>query len=1182
MQKQTSEKSEEGSSAEFFSRDGIFHLEPLQTFRPTAPLTNFQVSGSFLIAATVKNTLLRLSVASSSKLSEIEISRVSDDRVHNLFLDPMGWHTIISMQSGMNFYTNRGMKKVRPIIKSKELLFDSVAWNQHNANESSTQEILIGTNDGLIFETILTSDEGRFIANTTEQYWRQVANLGHSVTGLEVVRHPPGSASVLVGEPQRCVILATTPSRLYQFAGWINTSSTTTLLSQLGSGSPTSSTGMHLSANLGLPAVNDYPQPSGVSSTPTLFPNYAPGLYYNVFNPEDKLPAGSKVTEFPHSFGYSDLKLYKFPGDELPSRFAWMTGPGIYFGHLKTEQLNLPPFSMPPSEVGAADSSLSAVEDPTDRLSNRVTTNGQNTTQPRDVFAGRVVNLFRKTKLLPYPVIRMLEHTGVPLGICLTAFHVIVAYADRVKAVNILDDQTVFSMPITPELNGGRALGVCRDPSSGSVWFFSNQGVARLNIRNETCRVWQIYLDRMLFDEARKFCQTESQLDSVNMREAEHCFSHGDFMNSAKLFARTSVPFEEVALRFSQLSLMQQQASRSSSPPVLQGLAVRDDHDVMDAIIHGSDEAKKSSKLSLLNGSKSATELTISASAPLKTLVSTKLQQLIEQKSVPLTGNAGIPSAKQSGPNKDISGQITLLSLWLAELLITEISFFRDRVEKQDSSQDGSRLETASEEFRRLLATPEVLAILPDAKDLLYDLIESHGIDAEIVFLAELLGDHPRLVNHYMRLGMHKDALRTLGASSRCISLVYDYATTLALSCPEDVVTVWLRLGKLLDPVKLLPAIMLLPPKHAMRYLQTAVDRYGCTDQAVHHLLISLCAEASSPLSNQAPESADSKDYLMSYLESTSAHALNMVDAAGHSQFSLQELMSTTLSSEASDEPSSLLMGFDTSFMQSSLPYDPGFVLRTCKETGHLQGTVFILKLLGMHQQALQTAIDSDNIPLAKAIAQNEALNVETRRQLWMIIARHVIGKQSNMQEATSLLRECPLLKLEDLLPYFHDFVTIDQFKDAICASLDSYHQRIGEVKREMHVTMRSTNALRKQLDTLRYRYEELDVANRCVHCKHILLLRAFYVFPCGHQFHMNCLIHLIQPLLTAEEKTELNDLLRMQQQGVCASSVDLQNKLDHIIASDCVSCGQPAIAGVSRLFFPDQTSYEAEVAVWQ
>lgn len=35
---------------------------------------------------------------------------------------------------------------------------------------------------------------------------------------------------------------------------------------------------------------------------------------------------GSKVTEFPGSFGYSDLKLYRNVKDELPSKFAWMTG----------------------------------------------------------------------------------------------------------------------------------------------------------------------------------------------------------------------------------------------------------------------------------------------------------------------------------------------------------------------------------------------------------------------------------------------------------------------------------------------------------------------------------------------------------------------------------------------------------------------------------------------------------------------------------------------------------------------------------------------------------------------------------------------------------------------------------------------------------------------------------------
>ncbi|VDP91019.1 unnamed protein product [Echinostoma caproni] len=87
----------------------------------------------------------------------------------------MGWHTIISMQSGLNFYTNRGMKKVKPLTKAKDMLIDSVAWNKYNTDQNSTQEILLGTNNGVIYETVLLSDEGRFISNIIEQYWRQVS-----------------------------------------------------------------------------------------------------------------------------------------------------------------------------------------------------------------------------------------------------------------------------------------------------------------------------------------------------------------------------------------------------------------------------------------------------------------------------------------------------------------------------------------------------------------------------------------------------------------------------------------------------------------------------------------------------------------------------------------------------------------------------------------------------------------------------------------------------------------------------------------------------------------------------------------------------------------------------------------------------------------------------------------------
>jgi hypothetical protein len=35
------------------------------------------------------------------------------------------------------------------------------------------------------------------------------------------------------------------------------------------------------------------------------------------------------------------------------------------------------------------------------------------------------------------------------------------------------------------------------------------------------------------------------------------------------------------------------------------------------------------------------------------------------------------------------------------------------------------------------------------------------------------------------------------------------------------------------------------------------------------------------------------------------------------------------------------------------------------------------------------------------------------------------------------------ILKIEDVLPFFPDFVTIDNFKDAICDSLERYNRQV-------------------------------------------------------------------------------------------------------------------------------------------
>jgi hypothetical protein len=96
------------------------------------------------------------------------------------------------------------------------------------------------------------------------------------------------------------------------------------------------------------------------------------------------------------------------------------------------------------------------------------------------------------------------------------------------------------------------------------------------------------------------------------------------------------------------------------------------------------------------------------------------------------------------------------------------------------------------------------------------------------------------------------------------------------------------------------------------------------------------------------------------------------------------------------------------------------------------------------------------------------------------------------------------------------------------------------------------------------------------------LLLRPFYVFPCGHRFHSDCFIAALTSMLSIERQTQLADLQYQltqasgrpdelptmnQQQHVVntdgGSSASLSTKeqiktdIDELVASECLYCGE-------------------------
>ena len=263
-------------------------------FTPTHPLTHLVVANNNIVMAMANRTLIRIDreqsvVGGASKQEEIDLTKTtggSGAKISSLFLDPTGSHLLISIKSSdvdgspELFYLHKRWSKPRPCSRFKGTLVTSVGWNYNNKDANNTGPILLGTTMGLIIESELTSDENFFSASI-EKHYKQMFDVGKGqytpVTGVQV-HQVPGSS--------RYIVLATTPTRLYQFQGSVSSHSDRPLLQ-------------------------------------TVFNNY--------------LHVQERFLELPSNLKYSVLSFFFSQNKQnklFPSQFGWMTEPGIYWGRI--------------------------------------------------------------------------------------------------------------------------------------------------------------------------------------------------------------------------------------------------------------------------------------------------------------------------------------------------------------------------------------------------------------------------------------------------------------------------------------------------------------------------------------------------------------------------------------------------------------------------------------------------------------------------------------------------------------------------------------------------------------------------------------------------------------------------------------------------------------------------------
>ncbi|KAB2608172.1 vacuolar protein sorting-associated protein 18-like protein [Pyrus ussuriensis x Pyrus communis] len=411
--------------------------------------------------------------------------------------------------------------------------------------------------------------------------------------------------------------------------------------------------------------------------------------------------------------------------------------------------------------------------------------------------------------------------------------------------------------------------------------------------------------------------------------------------------------------------------------------------------------------------------------------------------------------------------------------------------------------------------------------------------------------------------GEAKKALEVLQKPTVPIDLQYKFAPDLIMLDAYEAVESWMTTNNL-NPRKLIPAMMRYSSEpHArnethevIKYLEYCVHRLHNEDPGVHNLLLSLYAK-------QEDDSA-----LLRFLQFKFGKGREI----GPEFF-----------------------------------YDPKYALRLCLKEKRMHACVHIYSMMSMHEEAVALALQVDP-ELAMAEADKVEDDEDLRKKLWLMVAKHVIeqekgAKRENIRKAIAFLKETDgLLKIEDILPFFPDFALIDDFKEAICSSLEDYNNQIEELKQEMNDATHGADNIRNDISALAQRYTVIDRDEECGVCRRKILtvgreyqlarsyasvgqMAPFYVFPCGHAFHAECLIaHVTRStneaqaeyildlqkqltLLDGEARKDSNGSLTEETITSMAPVDNLRSQLDDAVASECPFCGDLMIREISLPF---------------
>ncbi|PLB33828.1 vacuolar protein sorting protein DigA [Aspergillus candidus] len=472
---------------------------------------------------------------------------------------------------------------------------------------------------------------------------------------------------------------------------------------------------------------------------------------------------------------------------------------------------------------------------------------------------------------------------------------------------------------------------------------------------------------------------------------------------------------------------------------------------------------------------------------------------------------------------KSSSMQRTMVASWLVEVFMSKLNSLDDNIATRAELAEGASTEQIQNELNRVRADFQdfVTKYKGDLdQKTAYGIMSSHGREEELLFFATATDDHHYVLSYWIQREKWTEALKVLQRQSRA-DVFYKYSSVLMTHAATGLVDILMRQTNL-DPERLIPGLLHynktagkvpLRENQAVRYLNFIIVNHPRPSAAVHNTLISI--HASSASSSEAG--------LLTYLQS---------------------------------QPS------------SPPPYDADFALRLCIQHERVQSCIHIYSAMGQYLQAVELALQHGDIELAAIVADRPEGQDALRKKLWLLVAEKKIRQPgTGIKDAIEFLRRCELLRIEDLIPFFPDFAVIDDFKDEICSALEDYSRHIEALRQEMDNSAQTARQIRGEIAGLDTRYAIVEPGEKCWLCGLPVLSRQFFVFPCQHAFHSDCLGTAVLEGAGGKKKY-MRDLQTQLNRGDGEGRREaIVKELDGLIAEACILCGDHAIKQIDRPF---------------